>query len=1024
MKTPSTNLGEPLTPSVEPPKPKPGAIAAGAQTAGAMFLKGGQHFVDGMFDAAYAMEPFMGKKTQGYGSEAILGGLTMLMAIPSGVGVAVTKAIDGYIPNMDMTIALPGAQRIGDSSPAGYVRAFLGVPSLLLGAKMRQTLKDHPELVEQELNRPMTYKELFENIIAFGDAPFVNKVAVRGFRFEAERMTPEPIQIQNAVKGAAAPPQAPPGATYSPYVETPRTGAVTLSDSNWSSYVRDATSTRQTGNIDPSQIAQRVDTIAQQLSEISKDYTPEALAPKAPTGEAPVKPSAAEPPIAGVPSTPGAPSGETPPTALGPISQMSENMRVAIDAVKDTSTKTQEPTTPKPRWTEMHDAMPGEPLAYLDTPGMAFEKSPAAIVKEGESFIIRNQKGEDIGHFGSMDEAMRAGEQILPQDVKGSMLQETKIPASQARYLQTIASDVEAAMKHYLGDQAGRVDPALLAHMAVGAIIGGTQGTTPEERLTYAFTGLVGGIFARRLASRLLDAVRKNPEAAPILDTSNPVNAGLKPPVPEYAQTTEVMGRIADRTNVSVKRILTNDPPLQRSDIRPVQQISAEASKNVVDLARRITDGEAVLPGELKQAFALARDLHTATRKIGREVGIRNLPEREAALATKSQIDRLAKEWDPSTSEARLAEMIMDLPDVGLGARLYYAVPDALLETMYTGQLLGTALVRNGVAMIGTMPMTIMGKSFASMRVWRPNAPPLDSAAQGAVAALEGLYEQIRLARSWDSLGVQAAALGPTKVEIAPRGFSALAEIASDYNLDGVSQGLNFMHSLAGVAPEILARTDGMGKAWFGRVFTHWEALDAAAREGKTYEGFWDKYENLKTNYDELSGEARIRVAEARDQYTANKKFEGAFMQMLQAGPQDPWLNLGYRLLVAPYVRTPIRLAEMHADFTPGLNLASTNYRAAMAAGGAQAEMARGQLYAGVAMFTGAVWLASQGYITGPAPGDPKDAKAMKDAGMPPMSFWDPLSQKYRSYAGLEPLSTVLASGAVMARIVSQIPEA
>lgn len=955
MKSPSTKMGDPLEPPPPVKQQKPGAVATGLKVTGQQFLQGGQHFVNGLLDAAYAMEPFLGKKTQGYGSEALLGGLTLLMAIPSGVGAGVTQAIDSYIPNMDMTIAIPGSRHIGESSPAGYIRAFLATPSLLLDPKMREALKNNPAAVEDMLNRPMTYKELFENIVAFGSAPFITKVASRTLSRAIGRLTPEPLQIQDAVKGAAPTQQPPVGFTVNPQADVPRTPSSTIAGVNsWTDWVREASAVKETkGIVNPEDIAQRVDSIAQQLSKISEDYTPEAL-----RGEKPSKPSAAEPPVGSTPPEGGAPAaapveeapaeGAAPPTS--PVVDLSNSINAAIEAVKKSLTESTE----------------GPPIA-------------------------------DVG-------------EVVPKGDRGHIV--------------NIYREVEAAMKTYMGNQAGRIDPALLAHMAVGAVIGGTQGTTPEERLIYAFTGLVGGVLARRLTSNIMGAIRSAPDASRILDPSNPVNAGLKPPVPEYQQTNAAMDAVPARAGINVQRILTNEPPLQRADIRAVQQMSAEAAKNVVDIAQKISDGESFEPGALKQALALARDMYTSTRKIGREVGIKNLPEREAALATKAQLDRLAKEFDPTMSEARLAEAVLDLPDVGLGARLYYAVPDALLQAMYTGQLLGTALVRNGVAMVGTMPMTVMGKGFASMRVWRPNAPPIDSAAQGTMAALEGLYEQIRLARSWDKLGVQAASLGPTKVEVAPRGFNALAEIASDYNFDGLASAMEFMHSMSGVAPDILARTDGMGKAWFGRVFTHWEALEQASKEGRTFDGFWDKYENLKINYDELSPEARIRVAEARDRQTANKKFQGTFMQMLQAGPQDPWLNLGYRLLVAPYVRTPLRLLELNADFTPGINKFSSNYNAAMRAGGSEAELARGQLYAGVAIMSSAAYLAAQGYLTGTAPGDPKDAKAMKDAGMPPLSWWDPLSQKYRSYAGLEPLSTVMATGVNLANGMMQMPEA
>jgi hypothetical protein len=69
------------------------------------------------------------------------------------------------------------------------------------------------------------------------------------------------------------------------------------------------------------------------------------------------------------------------------------------------------------------------------------------------------------------------------------------------------------------------------------------------------------------------------------------------------------------------------------------------------------------------------------------------------------------------------------------------------------------------------------------------------------------------------------------------------------------------------------------------------------------------------------------------------------------------------------------------------------------------------------------MYLAMQGYINGSMPSDPKEAKAMTDAGRPPVTFWDPLAQKYRSYKGIEPLTQWISTGADMAYLIGQMKE-
>jgi hypothetical protein len=1039
------------------PEPAPSAIGTGLKTTKQIFLQGGQHFVNGLYDMAIRNE----KGETGYGGESLLGAMTMAMAIPFGAGAAFTQAMSNYVPNMEMTVAIPGSPgQTGVPSPVGILRAMMAVPALL-DPKFRELIREHPEIVSDELNRPMTYKELMENIVSFGLAPAISRGQTQFLGRLTRNLvpqiftTPEPLQVQSAAKGAPANFNA----TYGGSPAMVSGGGITYRrPASWPDYAESATSWVKSTGMSAEDVATAADAIAMRLQEISKDYIPESLTPKAGgvVGSA-AEPASVTPPPTTTMESPGAGYPSFPKAGVQSFPEvLPKQIQDAVDVVKEAFTppavegsqtgyptypkvperpKTgaviEEPKTTPPtegRWVDDRGAIPGEPVAYLDaSPGSLSDATAAVIQEPNGKYVLRNRSGDSLGEFNTLSEAQDAGLAQFPQESKGTIdvAPKAKVPPQLApgTYLGTIAAEVEAAMKHYLGDQAGKVDPTTLASMAVGAMLGGTQGTTPEERVTYAFAGLLGGALAKRFATNVVEAVRRS-KASGVLDTSVPVNQNFNPPRPEFDMTTRALENVVDAPGLTKERILTNDPPLQRSDIRPAQQISARAAQYTVSLAEKIVKGEYVEPGALKQAFAMTRDLYTGVRKIGVDVGVKNLPPREAVLSAKNNIDKLARDYDPAMSEATLAQMIVDLPDVGLGSRLYYAVPDGATEAMYTGELLGTALVRNGVAMMATMPMTAIARSFAAMRIWDPYRPSAWGGPMAFTAAWEGMLEQIRLMKSWDALGVQAASMGPTKVEMFPRGFSALAEIASDYNLDGLAKGFEYLHSISGVAPGILARTDGMGKAVFGRIGTLWEALEQAKAEGRTGADYWSRFDELKYNYDDLSPEARVRVTEFRNRITANKKFEGAFMQALQAGPQDPWANLGYRLFVAPYIRTPIRLAELHADYTPGLNYLSTNYKQAMDRGGVEASMARGQLYAGVSMATGALLLAQQGYITPPPSGNAARDKALTDAGRPPGMWWDAVSGQYRSYMGLEPVSTVIGAGATLADLVSEIPSA
>jgi len=129
-------------------------------------------------------------------------------------------------------------------------------------------------------------------------------------------------------------------------------------------------------------------------------------------------------------------------------------------------------------------------------------------------------------------------------------------------------------------------------------------------------------------------------------------------------------------------------------------------------------------------------------------------------------------------------------------------------------------------------------------------------------------------------------------------------------------------------------------------------------------------------------------------------------------------------MTIGTFVRTPLRLLEISAEYSPGLNYLAKNYYNEINAGGASAAVAHARLATGSIMIGSFMYLAMNGLIIGDPPtNDPKDIKAMEDAGMPPRHWWDPVSQKYRSYAGMEPLSTTIAMGANLAKVIHRLPD-
>jgi hypothetical protein len=118
------------------------------------------------------------------------------------------------------------------------------------------------------------------------------------------------------------------------------------------------------------------------------------------------------------------------------------------------------------------------------------------------------------------------------------------------------------------------------------------------------------------------------------------------------------------------------------------------------------------------------------------------------------------------------------------------------------------------------------------------------------------------------------------------------------------------------------------------------------------------------------------------------------------------------RLLATPFYRTPMRVAEFSTVHTPGLNLLAVQTYSDLAKGGAKAELALSKMLVGLGAAGMLFYVASDGYITGDWPKDPRYAASLQRKGWQPRSIYNPASGKYTSYAGMEPLSAMLAGAA------------
>lgn len=151
-------------------------------------------------------------------------------------------------------------------------------------------------------------------------------------------------------------------------------------------------------------------------------------------------------------------------------------------------------------------------------------------------------------------------------------------------------------------------------------------------------------------------------------------------------------------------------------------------------------------------------------------------------------------------------------------------------------------------------------------------------------------------------------------------------------------------------------------------------------------------------------------------------------LQGIQSTLQNPFLKM-----FVPFVRTPTNIALEAMARTPGLNFASPRFWSDYNAGGVRRDMAMARVTLGSGLVFGAGTYALEGKITGYGPMRREDKETLKGTGWQEFSFVfdkNDVDQEmlekfqkitsvnvgpdkvYISYAGLEPLSTLLSIAA------------
>lgn len=986
--------------------------------------------------------------------QIILGGLTIMMAIPGAIGPTIRGAIGTYYPGIDKVNMLPG-------EVAGGIRAWFGLPSLLGDPELRKAFVGDPSKTPEErmairkalmddINKSMTAGE-FLDLTASLAAP---GLLLKGIKFSkgklspiAETPTPEPLNVKAAASSAR-----------------PKSGLRDLTPEDAASHLE------KVGNdlhgTEPTNVAPGATSAP---TEAPAGAVPPKAAPAPKIGEAEGIPGGVQ-----VGDKMTTPEGMT--VRITRVKELKETMDEAFK-VGEAAILEELSNATDPRIQELAKGVkaksePGDLVAQVE------KEMPNASAAEKEARINELTGVPKTGEkpapveFQGLQEVLKKGGQDQPplelwgltEDVpghpKGSTLTrktledlgytvpEAPTPggpkpveplAKKSRGKRPKLPTMPDVPKETggLGGELGSVEVGLLTRMFIGAAIGGTQGDTPEERVAYAAIGMFGAGFGGRIAKSVMAKLRENPKISAMIDDPTNPKIPVQDAVDPIKQTTRVADVLSTEKKQAIDQLMKNDPtdPITTDGLQMAKRGEMDLWAHIKDLSDRIVAGEEVPAGDLTQAMAFARILHDSF--TGRRVGATGAKGLEKVKVHYREINKLAREWSPETTDMQLAtalQGVSTIEEVGLLTRLNYAIPEALTQALYGTTLGVKSVVKNGIGNALMVPIGILDRSLASLNVLRPDRPGLLEAPAAFIAIWESAANQFRMMResgglraAWAALDEQSARLGMTHVEVTPRGFEAIADIISESGAPNIAKGFEYLGNIFDLGPGAMRRTDGIAKTINGDMMLQWESIQKASKEGLSPYGegagaFWDRVRDIKDDYSQLDPSALVNVKKFRDRQTFTTPFESTLMRAIQAGPNDPWLNLAYRLSVAQFVRTPVRLMEVGAEYTPGINALSSTARTEWFQGGVSRSVVEARLASGGLMIGAFTYLSMQGLITGNLPAYPEN-KSIEHAGRPPVSVWDPLVQRYRSYAGIEPLTTIVSTSADIAYLVGRLPE-
>ncbi|MFN4840176.1 MAG: hypothetical protein ACK5MB_07400 [Phycisphaerales bacterium] len=216
---------------------------------------------------------------------------------------------------------------------------------------------------------------------------------------------------------------------------------------------------------------------------------------------------------------------------------------------------------------------------------------------------------------------------------------------------------------------------------------------------------------------------------------------------------------------------------------------------------------------------------------------------------------------------------------------------------------------------------------------------------------------------------------------------------------------------------------DDFYKVMSARGEIHAQAFRRVAREGLTGEAAQRRMaETLDDPPDDIL-EAAERAMHDLTFTRSDGKFERGLSHlraMIDRGSTQ-LVGLPIASLVMPFMRTPLNLTSMAVQYSPLAHL-SARARNALAAGGAEAEIAKAKIAVGSALWSVWMGMAMDGQITGGGPNNPAQRDALMRTDKSGGNIWQPYSvrfgDRWYSFERLDPFATGLSLVGDLAELI------